>query len=88
MRYALSACHCRTVVAPELSLVFTGPCIVTGESYSVQVPMDGFDRYSSGAPIQDAFPQLPAEDREFLISGTSPVGWTELFGDGEDDDAE
>ena len=84
MRYALSACHYCAVVSPELSIVFTGPCIVTGDEYSVQVPMEGFERYSGGAPIQEAFPDLPAQDREFLISGTSPVGWTQLFGDVDD----
>jgi hypothetical protein len=35
---------------------------------------------------QDAFPNLSADDREFLISGTTPEEWDELFGDWEDDE--
>lgn len=38
-------------------------------------------KYESGEVryIQDAFPYLSADDREFLISGMSPEGWDETF---------
>ena len=36
--------------------------------------------------VQDAFPQLNAEEREFLISGTTPEEWDDLFGDIEEDE--
>ena len=35
--------------------------------------------------VQDAFPSLSPEDREFLLTGSTPEEWEELFG-GEDDD--
>lgn len=35
---------------------------------------------------QNAFPNLPAEDREFLISGITLEEWTEFFGDYDDFD--
>ena len=58
----------------------SGRCIVTGEEYSVVVSMDGFVAYfARGRQIAEAFPELPREEREFLISGTSPEGWRRLF---------
>lgn len=63
----------------------TGNCYVTGEEYSVVVEKaDLFDYIYNGKFAQDAFPYLSAEDREFLISGTSPEGWKLLFGERED----
>ena len=58
---------------------FTGKCQMTGKPYSVTVPGSGLYRYNQGALIQDAFPDLSAGDREFLMSGTSPEGWEKLF---------
>lgn len=34
----------------------------------------------SGLLIQDAFPQLSAEQREFLITGITPTEWNATFG--------
>ena len=36
--------------------------------------------------VQDAFPNLDKEQREFLISGITPDEWNETFGEDEDDD--
>lgn len=33
----------------------------------------------SGKYIQDAMPNTSADDREFLISGTTPEEWDEMF---------
>lgn len=84
MRYALGQCECIESYAPH-TYTFTGPCIVTGETHSVTVPADGLYKYHQGAYIQDAFPDLSADDREFLLSGISPAGWAVTF---EDDAAE
>jgi len=39
---------------------------------------------ASGMFIQDAMPNTSADDREFLISGTTPEEWEEMFGDKDD----
>ena len=66
---------------PDGRVRLFGRCIVTGEAYSVVVPLDGFLAYFwRGARITEAFPELPRGEREFLISGTSPEGWRRLFG--------
>ena len=33
--------------------------------------------------VQDIMPHLPAEDREFLISGVTQEEWDELYGEGD-----
>jgi hypothetical protein len=60
----------------------TGPCIVTGKDYSVVVSKQAAANYFQlGVKIQDAFPKLSLEEREFLISGVSPEGWNRTFGE-------
>jgi hypothetical protein len=66
---------------PDGRLRLSGRCAVTGKGYSVVVPLEGAIAYfTKGAHIAEAFPELPREEREFLISGTSPEGWIRLFG--------
>jgi hypothetical protein len=76
--------------APEHTYTFTGKCVITGEDHSVTVKGPDLYKYNQGAYIQDAFPYLSAADREFLMTGTSPKGWDEMWGfdDDEDDDEE
>lgn len=35
--------------------------------------------------IQDIFPELSLEDREFLMTGITPEEWAATFGDGDDE---
>jgi hypothetical protein len=58
-------------------------CGVTGEPYSVSVRECDYASWKSGTLAQQAFPYLSREDREFIISGTSPKGWEVLFGGDE-----
>ncbi len=66
----------------------TGPCLVTGAEHSVVVSQEGTLAYfHHGATAREAFPELPKEEREFLISGTSPDGWRKLFGNAKNANA-
>ena len=38
--------------------------------------------WQSGALIQEAFPHLSADQREFLLSGITPEEWEATFGEG------
>lgn len=60
----------------------TGNCVFTGEEYSIVVPTDGLMNWMAGEPAQFAMPEVNADDREFLISGISPKGWKQTFGEG------
>lgn len=45
--------------------------------------MQQFATWRNGALIQDAFPALTSEQREFVLTGLTPQEWAELFGDEE-----
>ena len=57
-----------------------GNCKFTGEEYSVSVSVSGLQEWLDGVHIQNALPEVSAEDREFIISGISPNGWKQVFG--------
>ena len=65
------------------NLEVTGTCGVTQKPYSVQVPKENIQGYikwrNREMKIQDALPNMSRDDREFLISGTSPEGWKIMF---------
>lgn len=88
MRYALEHCKVTEVYEPRHEYVFEGPCVVTGKLHQVAVPANGLFRYHHGALIQDAFPEIPADDREFLTSGMSPEGFSIVFGQEFDEEEE
>lgn len=68
------------VFDPEHAYKFTAPCVVTGKEYTVTIPADSLFKLQQGLLIQDACRKMSADDREFLISGTSPEGWEMIFG--------
>jgi len=41
--------------------------------------------YNNGDLIQNAFPNLTADEREFLMTGAMPDEWDELFGQEEEE---
>lgn len=80
MRYADSHCqYTETHEGNSHLYVYTGPCVVTGKLVTVEVPADGLFAYRQGAFIQDAFPDLSKDEREFLMSGISKEGWDKTF---------
>lgn len=42
-------------------------------------------RYQAGAKVQDAFPHLSADDREFFMTGITAEEWDGAFGEKEPD---
>lgn len=49
------------------------------ERRTLEVPAEGFERWQAGELIQNAMPELNADDREQLISGTCGARWDNLF---------
>lgn len=71
------------------TMITTKRCFHCGEQGYLEVPVDGIARYEGGAFVQDAFPDLPKEQREQIISGTHPKCWDEMFAPfGDDEDEE
>lgn len=66
--------------------LFTRQSRATGEVHVVEIPItqeQWRDHVKSGKLIQNSFPQLTAEQREFLISGTTQEEWDALFKEDE-----
>lgn len=55
---------------------------ITGRTVSMQLAITEAQYRNwkeSAVLIQDAFPQLTADEREFLMTGIAPDEWGELF---------
>ena len=63
------------------SVIISGKCVFTGEIYVVIAKKSEYLKWQQGEVIQRAMPSLSKDDREFLISGISPKGWKQAFGD-------
>lgn len=63
-------------------------CPMCGDTAILSLPEAGYEAWQNGAMIQNALPDLDADDRERLISGICPSCWDKMFGapDEEDED--
>ena len=62
--------------------------IVSGKTYQMELDitqqqLNDFANDKLGL-IQEAFPHLSIDEREFIISGIHPIEWRELFGELEE----
>jgi hypothetical protein len=59
---------------------------MTGKEHTREIAIseEQIARWRGGAYIQDAAPHLSPDDREFLISGTTPEEWEAAFGTGDE----
>ena len=68
----------------------TRQSVLTRKMNTMELPIsqEHLDIYDNVGDIlvQDAFPNLNAEQREFLLSGITPQEWKDTFGEDEDDD--
>lgn len=67
---------------------FVKVSVATGRTNSMDIPITQYDldqHNASGYHIQESFPFLTADQREFLLSGTTPEEWQELFGEPEEE---
>lgn len=69
-----------------MATVQTPACVVCGETSTMKLDDAALKRFHQGAFVQDAFPDLPADQREQLISGTHPACWESMFADLPDDE--
>ena len=49
------------------------------------ITQEQYNAWESGVYAQDAFTNLNAEDREFIISGNTNEDWDKMFADEADD---
>lgn len=58
----------------------TSPFSKKQNSMELDITQEQLDRWQSGELIQNAFPHLSADEREFLKTGITPAEWNNLFG--------
>jgi|TARA_R110000851_G_scaffold88106_3_gene192537 hypothetical protein len=47
----------------------------------IEITQDQYDAWKSGVLIQDAMPDLSADDREYIMTGMTPEDWDKLNSD-------
>mgnify|MGYP003665996390 CR=1 FL=1 len=64
----------------------TKQCMLTGDTNTMDIPVtqDQLDGWTNGMLIQEAMPNLTAEHREFIMTGTTPEVWTKNFSEVEE----
>lgn len=64
----------------------TRTSLLSGKTHTLDIPCTQaqLDAWNGGTHIQDALPNLSADDREFVLSGITPEEWAEVFGTEED----
>jgi hypothetical protein len=62
-------------------MLVTKTSVLTGQPVTMELPVTQaqLDQYQSGGLVQDVFPDLNPEQREFLISGITPDVWDATF---------
>lgn len=69
------------------TIIITTPvCVMCGESSQIEVESEAFYSWRSGTLTQIAFPEMPADQREQLISGTHSKCWDEMWSFTEDEE--
>ena len=53
-------------------------------SREIDVTNEQIEDWKNGTPIQNAMPNLSVDDREFLLTGTTPEEWKSIFGDDDE----
>jgi len=56
--------------------------ILSGKYNTMQLDVteEQLKRHRDGELIQDVFPHLSAEEREFIMSGITPEEWEKIYG--------
>lgn len=63
-------------------MVITRTSMFTGKTHTRELPVTEaqLTKWRDGALLQDSFPHLSPEDREFIKTGITPEEWEHVFG--------
>jgi len=80
-----------TVSGLDKNMLIIKRSIVSGKLHEIDLPITeeqyeaGMTAMENGSMIQDAFPMLSEDHREFLLSGMTPEEWNETFPEEDED---
>jgi|TARA_B100001964_G_C13839295_1_gene425060 hypothetical protein len=69
-----------------IELTRTDPFTGKVNTMSLDVTYEQIDSWVDGELIQNAFPNLTADEREFIQTGITSDSWDKFIGGGDDDD--
>lgn len=69
-------------------MLVTKKSAFTGKMHTLDLPVTEaqFALWKAGAMVQEAFPNLTASQREFLLTGATDEEWEALYGPSNDGD--
>jgi hypothetical protein len=75
--------YLRWSVVDSETLDVTNTSNYSGKEHTLRIKAtpQQFTLWNSGALVQEAFPNLTPDEREFIISGITKEEWNELFGE-------
>jgi hypothetical protein len=59
-------------------MTYTATCPICGEENTLEIDPAAFDAWTSGALIQDCFPDLTLNERELIMTGIDQRCWETL----------
>lgn len=65
--------------------------IISGDIHDMDIPLtekqlqEGYEKMDKGILIQDAFPMLDDDAREFLLSGITPQEWESMYSEEDEE---
>jgi len=64
-------------------VLITKTSMFTGKEHTLEIPVteDQLNAWKNGKLIQDAMPNLTPDQREFLMTGSTPQEWDSIFKD-------
>jgi hypothetical protein len=63
----------------KMKITRKSPFSKTEHTMEIDVRKSQLDSWVHGMHIQDAMPNVPAEQREFIMTGITPEEWAETF---------
>ena len=66
-----------------MKITRTSPFSGKVNTMEIDVTQEQIDAWKNGTLIQDAMPNLTADEREFIKTGITKEEWDELFGEEE-----
>ena len=68
------------------NLVLARKCRVTEDPVSVTVTLAEYHRWQGGELVQEVWPNLTSEQREFIQTGWTQAEWESIFSDSDEED--
>ena len=64
-----------------LNITRISPVTSAVKTLELDITMDQYSRWRGGELIQNAMPNLSADDREYIMTGMTPEDWAKLNSD-------